>query len=243
MVIKFIPQKRAIHVGTTGCPGISGTGRFSLWSTGGPLHDYLLTSQAASGKDSGGIEKLLCRFESLWGYRWELWSGLSKAEFPLRLSKVLVAFINRSAVSPEAKSRDTQSKGSHEDMTKSYWPLIWAKLLWDQICTCCLGQRTYGGFGLHILTGQPQCTLKHGQLKTSVLVIHACMWKWLHLLNTHLFHWWGLQIELRLLAAQWISIFPWRKSLLIHRKHRLQLIYCVYSLLKLSRKLLLWFVL
>lgn len=164
MVIKFIPQKRAIHVGTTGCPGISGTGRLSLWSTGGPLHD-LLTSQAASGKDSGGIEKLLCRFESLWGYRWELWSGLSKAEFPLRLSKVLVAFINRSAVSPEAKSRDTQSKGSHEDMTKSYWPLIWAKLLWDQICTCCLGQRTYGGFGLHILTGQPQCTLKHGQLK------------------------------------------------------------------------------
>lgn len=60
--LNLYTQKKAINVGKMWCPEISGTGRLSLWSTGGRLHD-LITSQAASGKDSGGTDRLLCRWQ------------------------------------------------------------------------------------------------------------------------------------------------------------------------------------
>lgn len=86
--------------GTTWSPGISGT-RFFVWSTGCPLHD-LITSQAASGEESGGRHVLADYGDGkcLTGYRQRLCSGLSKAELPLRLSRMLAGFKTGSASFP-----------------------------------------------------------------------------------------------------------------------------------------------
>lgn len=87
--------------GTMRSPGISGTGRFSVWSTGCPLHD-LIPRKAAAGKESGGRDVLAYYGDGkcLTDYRWGLCSGLSKAELLLRLSKMSAGFKTGSASFP-----------------------------------------------------------------------------------------------------------------------------------------------
>lgn len=96
--LNLYPQRKAINVWYNVIPrNFRYRKTFCLKHRLSP-HD-LITSQAASGKDSGGRDVLAYHGHGkcLPGYRWGLHSGLSKAELPPRLSTVLVGFKTGSA--------------------------------------------------------------------------------------------------------------------------------------------------